>query len=126
MPRTKAVKTQTIPEPAITPDQLKRVTEWLSGLGSHDIYPADALAADYIKVTGLKPCWATYTEQDTLAGMRARGLGGHLNASGKRCAYGYVVADALASKYVAGFYSTKQGRGSRFFECLEALQAASM
>lgn len=55
---------------------MQKIHEWLAKFGSHEIYHADKIAADFTKHTGLRPCWPVHTAKKTLGMIRARGLGG--------------------------------------------------
>jgi hypothetical protein len=105
-----------------------KLSKFLARLNSHEIYDANALAKDFKAKTGHNSCWPTYTTEETRATMDRRGLGGNLlNTSPKQqLAWGYIIAVSVAKKYVQNFESTKMGRGSAFWEAIEALQKAGL
>lgn len=75
--------------------------------------------------TGEEPDWPEHTATETFKILKARGLGGTVVETGKaKQCYGYEVAIHLARKYAPDFHSTKMGRGSAFYEDLDALKEA--
>lgn len=100
------------------------ISQWLTDLGSHEIYIAKAIGDDFTKWTGEIPCWKTHSAESTKRAIANRGLGGTLTTPDKN-AWGYEIAFALASKY-ADFRSIKNGRGSMFHDCLDALEKAGL
>lgn len=105
---------------------MARIYEFLEGLNSHSIYDADALAKDFKDSTGCDPCWPVHTATETARRMAQRGLGGHININEeKKCAYGWEIAEALATKYLPKYECAMEGRGSRFWEAQKALKQAN-
>lgn len=104
---------------------MKKVSDWLTeSIGSHDIAPADKLASDFTAETGEEPCWSTHTVAETRKAIASRGLGGNCGGQPKlMVVWGFEVAQSLAMKY-AGFRSTKLGRGSLYWDCVDALRKA--
>ncbi len=104
----------------------KKISEFLSAsIGPWDICEATGLAANFEAETGEKPCWPAHTKADTLQAMDERGLGGSLKAEDDTMmAWGWEVAEALATKHVPGYRRTMIGRGSAFREAQEALENA--
>lgn len=103
---------------------MKKISEWLSEHGSHDIYAAEAVAESFKTETGVEPCWPTHTVHATRAAIARRGLGGDCKGEGKQLtAYGYEIAASLALKH-ANFRSQMMGRGSLFRDCIAALAEA--
>lgn len=103
------------------------VSEWLAELSSHDIYDSVGATADFMKRTGEADTgWPTMSAAGMKQRIIARGLGGSINLEdpARRMIAGYEIAEHLAAIYAGGFVSRKNGRGSIFFECLEALQKA--
>ena len=100
-----------------------KISAWLGALDSHDIYTAAPLGEDFIRKTGLQPCWPVHTYEDTQAAIERRGLGGFQNSNKRDNAWGWEIALALAQKY-ANYSSHKLGRGFIFRDCLEALVRA--
>lgn len=98
----------------------KKLSEWLSELGSHEIYASDSLGLNFTEETGEPVCWHDSTPKEMRARIEARGLGGHLDGNAPAIA-GYEIAEALAQKY-AKYLSPAMGRGRRFWDCVEALK----
>lgn len=54
------------------------ISQWLTDLGSHEIYIADTIGEDFTRWTGELPCWPIHTAKTTRQAIRTRGLGGTL------------------------------------------------
>ncbi len=104
---------------------LKTISEFLGEIDPWGIFDSAAMKDDFLKSTGIEPKWPEFSEARTKKIMADRGLGGTMpKPSGKMLCYGYTTAIALASRHVPGFQSTKMGRGSSFWEAVEALKKA--
>ncbi len=104
-----------------------KITEFLKILDSHGIYRADALAAEFTKKTGKKPCWPVHTAADAAAAIQARQLGGRLDSkdSQDKLAYGYEIAESLANLYGANDNTRRYpGRTTRFRDAIERMARA--
>lgn len=99
------------------------ISQWLTDLGSHEIYYAESIGKDFTNWTGEAPCWPIHNAEQTRDAINARGLGGSYEGSSD-AAYGYEIARALAAKYAGGFDSPAMGRGTEFRHCLEAIEKA--
>lgn len=101
-----------------------KVSEWINGISSHEIYDSSKLAKSFTAKTGQQPCWPEHSTRETASAIRARGLGGNLDKKEVANAYGWEIAEALAEKFAAWPGTFQQGRGSRFRSAVAALIAA--
>jgi len=96
-------------------------TALLAGFDSHGIYRASILDECSFE-TDLVP---TYTPEQTIEGIQARGLGGQLETREDQLIYGWTTAAALAEQFLGDnpgqiFF----GRGRQFRACVEELEKA--
>lgn len=106
-----------------------KISDWLSERDGHTIYDSKGLGAKFKELTGYDPAWPEHSQAATVQAIKARGLGGELdsNPENKALAYGWEIAEGLASRYAPGVeISPKFGRGSRFRAAVEALRKAGM
>lgn len=105
---------------------MKKAHEWLSELGSHEIYDAAKVAEDFKKETGLDPCWHVTDAKAMVNRIKNRGLGGSLKGD-QPVTSGYEIAEALAENLAKSTaFNMFSGRGSRFRSALEALKEANI
>jgi hypothetical protein len=108
----------------ISGEQLGKLVNWLSELSGHGIYDSASLKHDFIMTVGRAPDWPEHTWLETKQIMIERGLGGELSPPhDRKLAYGYEIAHALSWEYAA-FVSLKTGRGSSFWDHINALKNA--
>ena len=102
----------------------KKVSAWLSELGSHSILDCDAAKADFEKETGEQPCWGDgYTRQQMIEQIEARGKGGSLGDGDCRLIGALDVAYACYGKYAGDETAeSKFGMGSQFREYVAAIE----
>lgn len=93
------------------PTKFNKPSELLDYLDSHGIYSANILNQCEFDTDSIP----TFTSEQTLATMEARGLGGELDDTDDRLIYGYTTAQALASKFAGKTPGDMyHGRGSAF------------
>lgn len=104
-----------------------KVSAWLAdNVGSHAIQDHAKLAAKFLADTGNVAPWPSHSVTQARKDIEARGLGGDCKGQpNDRVCYGYEVAASCASVY-ANFHSEKFGRGSAFWDCVEALKRAGL
>lgn len=102
---------------------MKKVSEWLSELGTHQILDCEAAKIDFTKDTGEPPCWGDgYTRKAMQKQIDDRGKGGSLKESDCRLIGSCDVAHALYCKYAGDEVAAdKYGMGSQFREYLGAI-----
>lgn len=103
-----------------------KISEWLNeSIGSHDIADSAALRADFVAKVGHEPInWPSHSKRETKRAIDARGLGGSVREGEGDDVWGYELAAKLAFNYADGFRPTAIGRGTAFWQCVEALQKA--
>jgi hypothetical protein len=104
-----------------------KISEWLSELDSHGIYDNAACRADFQAKTAKQPSWPGHTMTRTLAYIKHRGIGGHVDGHpDQRMSYGWEIAEGLADKYAPGPRMSFEGRGRRFREAISVLIKAGL
>lgn len=103
-----------------------KISQWLTErVSSHDICNAKGVAQDFKRLTGYEPVWDTITVAEARQQIKARGIGGQCEGpDDERVVGGYVIAVQLAKHFVSQFRSLKSGRGSMYWEAVEALKGA--
>src|SRR5258707_15847087 len=103
--------------------EISKVVDWLSELSGHGIYVSASLKFDFLETVGIEaPIWPEHTYEQIDLIMAGRGLGGEMPVNiGEKYANGYEVARALSWEY-AGTVSDKVGRGSSFWDHINALR----
>jgi len=96
------------------------VSEYLSELDAHEIYDSEEIGKDFIKYTGMYPCWTGIPAEEMRKAIKARGLGGELDGNMDMIS-GFQMAEACAMQY-ANFRPVVVGRGSLFRECIRVLK----
>lgn len=105
---------------------MKKISEWLAGIDPWGIYVSTRMKERFTTETGLESTWPEHTPSETNRIMAERGLGGRpVHGTDKVC-WGYEIAVALATTYTPAYRCTKLGRGSAFYEAVEALQQANL
>lgn len=108
-------------------DGTKRVSEWVKEtISSHEIYDSRKLSKNFKGETGNDPCWPEHSTRKTFQRIQARGLGGTIQKKELANAYGWEIAEALATKLADWPGTFQQGRGSRFRSAITALEQAGM
>lgn len=102
-----------------------RVSLWLNeNIGTHMIYDSRELAKEFKTETGYDACWPEHSTAETASRMQARGLGGSIQQEEKPNAYGWEIAEALATNLAKWPGTFQSGRGSRFRAAVQALEQA--
>jgi len=103
--------------------ELSKIVDWLAEISGHGIYASAAMKQDFKTSVGIEaPNWPEHTWEGTKQIMEARSLGGELPIQRDlMLAYGYEIALSLSLTY-AGFVSSKMGRGSSFWDHVNALK----
>lgn len=103
---------------------MKKVSEWLSELGTHNILDCAAAKADFEKETGETPCWHDgYSKAEMQRMIDGRGKGGSLSGADDMKFIGTQdIAEACADKYVPQpWYHGKMGMGFAVRSCIEKI-----
>jgi hypothetical protein len=103
-----------------------KISDWIkANTESHAIQDDFPLSLSFKEATGFDAPWSNHSIEATRELMEDRGLGGTLNAKAPmRLAYGYEIAIACARTFADGYSRTKHGRGSAYWEAVDALVAA--
>jgi hypothetical protein len=106
----------------------QKLSIWLSeNLGSHDIMLSEVFRQRLLEATGCDAQWNTYSYEEMLEQVKARGLGGHLKPTEQRLTDALDILDALVAQYVPGDHGCPyRGRGSQFRHALGVLKAAGL
>jgi hypothetical protein len=102
----------------------RKILDWFEkNVGSHLILDSTAAAEEFERVTGLKATWPSHSAEATKAAIEGRGLGGTLaKEPAERLAYGYEMAEGIASSYAPEWTGSPfEGRGRRYSYALEQI-----
>lgn len=107
---------------------MKKVSAWLSELGTHSILDCEAAKADFIKETGETPPWGDgYTRKQMIEQIEARGKGGSLGEGDAKLIGALDVAASCYDKWRGDEQAeSKFGMGSQFREYVSAIARAGM
>lgn len=104
-----------------------KISTWLNKKDSHGIYGGGVIADFAAKCKRTAP-WRTHINTETVAALKARGLGGTFESSPDNVTcYGWEMAEACAEKFALNFdHGAYFGRGTRFRCAVAALKAAKL
>ena len=105
---------------------MKKVSEWLAELGSHEIYLHNAIAWNFQEETGeIEIPWKSSSYEQEKQAMDARGKGGTLDKTDEPLAAASDIAYACYRKYAGDEKAEpKFGMGSQFWEHVNAIKRA--